>query len=116
MTTDNLEVRGPAAKVAMRGQIDLGRETQNLSVRIQPALGDSLAVGTMIANPVIGAAVWATQKLFSDPLDRAFAYDYSVTGSWGDPKVDKLGTNPPPSLPSPTGPVTDKPNDVNPAK
>jgi uncharacterized protein (TIGR02099 family) len=107
MTTDNLEVRGPAAKVVMRGQIDLGHETQNLSVRIQPALGDSLTVGTMIANPVIGAAVWATQKLFSDPLDRAFAYDYSVTGSWGDPKVDKQGTIPP---------LVDKPKEASPAK
>jgi uncharacterized protein YhdP len=43
----------------------------------------------MIANPVAGAVAWAAQKLFKDPLDQAFAFEYAVTGSWGDPKVDK---------------------------
>lgn len=95
MATESLEIRGPAAKVLMRGQIDLGRETQNLTVRVQPALGDSLAMGAMIANPVVGAAVWATQKLLSDPLDRVFSYEYAITGSWSEPQVDKLGTNAP---------------------
>jgi hypothetical protein len=59
-------------------------------VRVQPAVGESIAVGAMIANPVAGAVVWAAQKLFKDPLDQAFAFEYGVTGSWADPKVEKL--------------------------
>ena len=43
------------------------------------------------ANPVAGAVVWAAQKILKDPLDQAFAFEYAVTGSWADPKVDKLG-------------------------
>jgi len=86
-----LHISGPAAKVVMDGSINLGHETQNLHVRIQPAVGESIAVGAMLANPVIGAAVWAAQKLLNNPLDQAFAFDYMVSGSWADPKVEKLG-------------------------
>ena len=89
MTTSDLEVVGPAAKVFMSGDVNLIDETQTLKVRVQPAVGETLAVGAMIANPVAGAVAWAAQKLFKDPLDQAFAFEYAVTGSWGDPKVDK---------------------------
>ena len=91
METRNLQIQGPSAKVLMSGTVDLGAETQDLKVRVQPAVGESIAVGAMIANPVAGAVVWAAQKLFKDPLDQAFAFEYAVTGSWADPKVEKLG-------------------------
>ena len=91
METRDLQIQGPAAKVLMSGTVNLGAETQNLKVRVQPAVGETIAVGTMIANPIAGAVVWAAQKLFKDPLDQAFAFEYGVTGSWADPKVEKIG-------------------------
>ena len=95
METKELQIQGPSAKVLMSGAVNLGAETQNLKVRVQPAVGESIAVGAMIANPVAGAVVWVAQKLFKDPLDQAFAFEYAVTGSWADPKVDKLGKQKP---------------------
>jgi uncharacterized protein (TIGR02099 family) len=94
METKELQIQGPSAKVLMSGTVNLGAETQNLKVRVQPAVGESIAVGTMIANPIAGAVVWAAQKIFKDPLDQAFAFEYGVTGSWADPKVEKLGQAP----------------------
>jgi uncharacterized protein (TIGR02099 family) len=94
MATSDLQIRGPSAKVLMSGNVNLGAESQDLKVRVQPAVGESIAVGTMIANPVAGAVVWAAQKLFKDPLDQAFAFEYGVTGSWADPKVEKLSQMP----------------------
>lgn len=94
MDTEELQIRGPSARVLMRGKVNLGNETQDLVVRVQPAVGESIAVGTMIANPVAGAVVWAAQKLFKDPLDQAFAFEYGVSGSWADPKVEKLNRVP----------------------
>jgi uncharacterized protein (TIGR02099 family) len=94
METKDLQIQGPSAKVLMSGTVNLGAETQNLRVRVQPAVGESIAVGTMIANPIAGAVVWAAQKLFKDPLDQAFAFEYAVTGSWTDPKVEKLNQPP----------------------
>ena len=90
MDTQNLLIQGPAAKVMMSGSVSLPQETQNLKVRVQPSIGDSLAVGAMLANPAAGALVWLTQKLLRDPIDQAFAFEYAVTGTWVDPKVTKL--------------------------
>jgi len=95
MRTDNLRIRGPAAKVALSGQVNLVAETQDLKVRVQPALGESIAVGAMIAHPVAGAVAWVAQKVLDDPLDQAFAYEYAVTGGWSEPKVEKLSGKPP---------------------
>ena len=94
MDTKELQIKGPSAKVLMSGAVNLGAETQDLKVRVQPAVGESIAVGAMIANPIAGAVVWAAQKILRDPLDQAFAFEYAVTGSWADPKVEKLGQAP----------------------
>jgi uncharacterized protein (TIGR02099 family) len=90
MSSEDLFIRGPAAKVALSGQVDLVDETQNLRVRVRPAVGETLAVGAMLANPVVGAVAWLAQKALDDPLDQAFAHEYAVTGSWSDPKVEKV--------------------------
>lgn len=95
MTTSDLQIRGPAAKVLMNGSVDLGRETQDLKVRVQPTLGETVATGVLLVNPAIGAAAWLMNKVFGNPLDKAFAFDYAVTGSWSDPKVDKVAVQGP---------------------
>ncbi|MDO9602779.1 MAG: YhdP family protein, partial [Rhodocyclaceae bacterium] len=95
MKTDELNIRGPAARVLLAGQVNLIEETQDLKVRVQPAVGESIAVGAMILNPVVGAVAWAAQKVLGDPLDRAFAFEYAVSGPWSDPKVERISHSPP---------------------
>jgi uncharacterized protein YhdP len=95
METKELQIQGPSAKVLMSGAVNLGAETQNLKVRVQPAVGESIAVGAMFANPIAGAVVWVAQKIMKDPLDQAFAFEYAVSGSWADPKVEKIGQTQP---------------------
>ena len=89
--TQDFVMRGPSAQVAMSGDIDLAAETQSLRVRVVPSVGDSLSVaGLMLAHPVAGVASFLAQRLLKDPLGQAFAYEYAVSGSWADPKVEKL--------------------------
>jgi len=95
MDTRDLKIRGPAARVMMNGSVDLNAETQDLKVRVQPELGESVATGVLLVNPVVGAAAWALNKLFGNPLDKAFAYDYAVSGYWNDPKVEPLAVQGP---------------------
>ena len=95
METKNLLIAGPAAKVLMTGSVNLGAETQNLKVRVQPALGETTATGVLLAHPATGAAAWVFNKLFGNPFDQAFAYEYAVTGSWADPKVEKIARQTP---------------------
>jgi uncharacterized protein (TIGR02099 family) len=98
METRDLQIQGPAAKVLMHGSVNLDQETQDLKVRVQPALGETVATGVLLANPAVGAAAWVMNKMFGNPLDKAFAFDYAVTGSWADPKVEKVSAQ---------GPATD---------
>jgi uncharacterized protein (TIGR02099 family) len=87
-------MRGSAADVEMSGEADIARETQNLRVRVVPSLGDSAALGLTLVNPVAGVAAAIAQRILKNPLGQIFAYDYSVTGGWSDPKVVKI--QPPP--------------------
>jgi len=89
--TQDFLMRGPSAQVAMSGSIDLAQETQSLKVRVVPSVGDTLSVaGLMLANPIAGVASFLAQRLFKDPLGQAFAFEYAVSGTWADPKVEKV--------------------------
>ncbi len=99
MRSDDLELFGPAARVFMSGEADAARETQNLRVRVQPTLSESVAVGSAIAatgaiHPAVGLAAYLVQKALRDPVEKLFSFEYAVTGSWSDPKVEKLSARP----------------------
>jgi len=92
LETKDLQITGPAARVMLNGSVNLPNETQNLRVRVNPALGDTVALGTIaLVSPTVGAVAWLAQKIFKDPLGQAFSFEYAVTGSWADPKVEKVG-------------------------
>ena len=84
---NEFRMRGSAADVDMSGEADLVRETQNVRVRVVPSLSDSAAVGIGLFNPVAGIAAAIAQHILKNPLGQIFAYDYSVAGTWSDPKV-----------------------------
>jgi uncharacterized protein (TIGR02099 family) len=101
--TDPLEIRGPAARIFMRGQASVPDETQDLEVTVQPTLSESVAVGAAlggaVVNPVAGVVTYIVQKALEDPVEKLFAFEYSVTGTWDDPVVEKVGKR---KLPAPT--------------
>jgi uncharacterized protein (TIGR02099 family) len=97
MSTDNLRMVGPSAAVDISGTVDLARETQKFKVRVQPALSTSISAGAaalFLANPLLGAAVGAgtllAQKVFKDPIEQLFSYEYAVSGGWSDPVVERI--------------------------
>jgi uncharacterized protein (TIGR02099 family) len=92
--TDDFRLEGPAAKVQMQGETDLARETQNLKVRVVPQLGEGMSVaGAFLGGPVVGIAALLAQKLLRDPLGQIAAYEYSISGTWDNPDVVKIGRN-----------------------
>ena len=42
---------------------------------------------TVLGTPVMGLTTLLLQKLLQNPLGKAVAYDYRVTGSWDNPVV-----------------------------
>ena len=96
MTTSDLRLVGPSAKVDVSGEADLAKETQRLYVRVQPALSSSVSAGAallFLANPLVGAMVGAgslfAQAILQDPIEKMFRFEYMVTGGWSDPVVTK---------------------------
>ena len=91
MTLKDFHMRGSAADVEMTGEVNLAKETQNLSVRVLPSLGDSASTVLAFINPLLVFPAAIAQKILKDPLGHIFAFNYSITGSWSDPKVAKRG-------------------------
>ena len=98
--TKDFKMRGPAAEVDIVGDADLVKETQNLSVRVVPSLGDTASTIVGLLNPVYGVATLIAQKLLQNPLGNIFAFEYAISGTWTDPKVEKVRVVPVEGTPS----------------
>jgi uncharacterized protein YhdP len=98
LRTEDLEIRGPSARVKMTGSADVVAETQDLRVQVQPTLSESIAIGAAagLLNPAVGVVTYLAQKVLSDPIEKLFAFEYAVTGAWSDPQVAKRGQVPEP--------------------
>jgi uncharacterized protein (TIGR02099 family) len=87
----DLRMNGPAARIRMGGVVDLGRETQNLGVHIQPRLEDTVAVaGALLGGPAVGLGALIAGRVLKDPIGQAAMFEYRVTGTWADPVVTKV--------------------------
>ncbi|MFN0300437.1 MAG: YhdP family protein [Burkholderiales bacterium] len=92
MTTSEFQMIGPAAGVGIAGDVDLNKETQKLRVRVVPIIGDSVAAvaGLALLNPLVGLGSFIAQRLLKDPIGQLLAHEYAITGSWADPKVERI--------------------------
>ncbi len=98
MRSDDLKITGPAARVDISGETDLGNETQKLTVKVVPGFSAGTAALLLAANPLVAAAVGAgmllAQSMGANPLDHAFSYEYSITGGWTNPVVTRVQAAP----------------------
>lgn len=102
LATDDLEIQGVSAAVAMSGQVDVQDKTQDLRIEVQPKLdAGAAALAATAVNPALGAAAFIAQLALREPLGRASARRFHVTGSWDEPEVEALDAPPPPSDPAP---------------
>ena len=81
-TTNDLRIRGSAAKLAMSGEVDLAAETQKLNVKVIPSLG--------LVTPVVGIASMIVNQELKDPFDQVVSREYNVTGTWADPLITEV--------------------------
>jgi uncharacterized protein YhdP len=89
--TRNLRMRGVQAVVLMEGQTDLARETQNLKVFVVPEINAGTASLAYAAiNPAIGLGTFIAQVLLRKTVVEANTREFAITGTWTDPKVDRV--------------------------
>ena len=94
--TNSFVMNGPAARVEIAGRTGLTDQDYDQLVTVTPAISSSLpAAGAIFGPPGIGvgAVLFLGQKIFkSTPLemDRILSREYSVTGSWEEPVIEKI--------------------------
>ena len=96
MSMKDLKIRGSAAEVTMSGDIDLEKETQNLRVKVVPSVRRGVTTLATMVNPAVAIGVWAAQNVLKDPIGQILSYEYSVSGSWDEPRVEQIGAVPRP--------------------
>jgi uncharacterized protein (TIGR02099 family) len=98
LLTDDFEISGPSAFIGLSGEVSLPQETQTLTLRVVPEVSEGLALAaSIIGTPVLGLSTLLVSKLLRNPLGKAVAYEYQVTGSWDNPQVAR--TSAPPQAP-----------------
>ncbi len=91
LESQDFHIDGSAAKVTMKGSVDLNTETQQLQVRVLPTLGASVSlIGAFTAGPAVGLGTLLLSKVLGDPLDKLVSFEYNVSGKWSDPEVVKV--------------------------
>ena len=91
LLTDDFEITGPSAFVSLAGEVSLPQETQNLTMRVVPEVGEGMALAaTLLGTPVLGLSTLLVSKLLKNPFGKAVAYEYLVTGTWDNPVVTRL--------------------------
>jgi uncharacterized protein (TIGR02099 family) len=92
--TNDLLVDGPAARIEISGRIGLADQDYDELVTVIPSVKTGIPLaGTLAGGPVVGAALLVAQTLLEgkfEPLNRIAQKQYSLTGSWDDPVIEKL--------------------------
>lgn len=90
--SDDFHMTGPAAETDIKGDINLNEETQNLHVRVEPHVSDTLSLAALAGGPIAGVAAFVAQKILKDPLNKIAQSEYVIVGTWDNP-VEKDAPN-----------------------
>jgi len=89
--TPNFLLRGPVAEIGIAGRIGLGKHDYDQTAVVTGDVGSALPVaGVALVNPVVGGALFLFSQIFKEPLKGIARAYYHITGSWEDPKVERI--------------------------
>jgi uncharacterized protein YhdP len=87
LSSNDFLLEGPSARVEIKGETNLTKETQHLKVKAIPYISDTVTLASLAGGPVIAAATFVAQKLLRDPLDKAAMKQFEIVGTWDNPQV-----------------------------
>ena len=93
MTSDDFVMAGPAAEVTIKGETNLQKETQHLTVKVLPRISDTLSLAALAGGPLVGAVAFLAQKILKDPLNKIASTEYEIIGTWDNPQEVKANKN-----------------------
>lgn len=91
--TDNAFLDGHIAYVGFKGRIGLVKKDYDLALKLVPYVTSSIPVlATIAGGPIIGAASFVAERLLKHRVDKSSTYNYHVTGTWKQPRIEKSNT------------------------
>ncbi len=89
--TTDLTIEAPAARIEIQGRIGLRARDYNQIITVTPRLGGTLPVaGALAGGPAVGAAVFVAERLLQKGIENVTRYQYTLTGSWDEPVLERL--------------------------
>ena len=94
--TNDLHLAGPSVDVLISGRTGLAAHDYDQLVTVIPQFADNLPIASALLGPVgigVGAALYLAGSMFdsiNDNIDRMLRYQYTITGNWYNPRIEKL--------------------------
>ncbi|AME23853.1 YhdP family phospholipid transporter [Burkholderia sp. PAMC 26561] len=89
--TDDFKMVTPPARVELTGLVDLPKQTQDMHAKVIPTISaGAVAIGAAVINPLLGLATLAGDLVLSKSIGKAFTRDYSITGPWSKPVIQRV--------------------------
>lgn len=89
--TDDFRVITAPARAEAAGDIDLARRTLAMHVHVAPTISAGAGViAAAVVNPLLGLGAFAADFALSHSIETAFALDYSISGPWTQPLVERV--------------------------
>ncbi len=94
MTTDNFTVESSSLDMTIRGRTGIAARDYDQRIEVVPHVSTAVPLlSALVAGPVYAAVVYVVGKTtrLDEAVDRSVALNYTLTGTWEDPKVDFVG-------------------------
>lgn len=89
--SDNLVLKGRAADIGIVGTVDLVDRSYDQIAVVSAEVGNTLpVVGAIAGGPAVGAGLFVLKELFKDSLSGIIRAQYTITGPWDDPQVERV--------------------------
>jgi uncharacterized protein (TIGR02099 family) len=89
--TRDLAIKGPSGDILITGRTGLKDRDLYQEVSVTPRFDATLPVAAGLAGgPITGLAVLVAQQVMKKEVDEFNRIRYEVTGSWDDPRVERL--------------------------
>lgn len=94
--TNNLEMTGPSADIVVSGRTGLSTEDYDQIATVTPKISSGLPVASALFGPVgvgVGAVIYLAGEVFNAiprKIDQILKQQYTITGSWDAPNIEKI--------------------------
>ncbi len=88
VTKEPITLTGPSSNLEMNGTLDMASNQVDAKLLVTLPLTNNLPLAALIVGaPAIGGALFVADKLLGKQVARFASVQYSVKGSWQDPKI-----------------------------